>query len=627
MIGYFPRPYKDEVIYSVVARYHHHMGNTSRLQTLKELFSSGKISVTTEYLSNLTSVSSKIAHFSKGYTEWNLFKYNTTIPLYYPFIEKKEPEFRLSNIYRSRKRKNDVPHKEQLHYCLDCLIEQVEELGEGYWNRWHQIPGIFVCINHKTPLLTNQTNIEKQKINGFVLPNHNNEGVNSSLKKLENIEKHIAVAEDVKHLFNLSSCFLKKEMYRKYLAILKIKGLAFPISQMRNKLSALLISTYGEEFLTLLNSNVKKHNWINRLFHEKKLFDIHPIRHCLIMRALSGSVEGFLEYSEQFEPFGKGPWICLNPLSDHYTEKVVKNVHVSTHNGNRRIQGDFICKCGYVYRLRQGEIDPQSIKYFSNRVMKKGELWEKNFYEMVSSGMNNAEIAEKTKLSIPTIRKIKKEGVDPIQNALVKKESQTKGWRKKKTKAYRILWNQALKDYPNYSRKELADLNRAAYAWLHQFDSAWLENKSPKSQKGYKKKEKQAYEKEDLAMLEQVKNIHNDWAKNEVIVGKLKRKSYSAFCDLLGKTTINKEKYPLTNHFVQAIQESVEEFQIRRIDITLSKNYSNIPVTKYRLTEKLGIRRSIKPLVESYLIERLEKHNDEVNKLGSQKGVIINGET
>ena len=52
MIGYFPHPYKDEVIYSIIARYHHHMGNKSKYHTLEELFTK-IVSLNTEYINNL----------------------------------------------------------------------------------------------------------------------------------------------------------------------------------------------------------------------------------------------------------------------------------------------------------------------------------------------------------------------------------------------------------------------------------------------------------------------------------------------------------------------------------------------------------------------------------------------
>ncbi|WP_117149375.1 TnsD family Tn7-like transposition protein [Paraliobacillus zengyii] len=535
MIGYFPHPYKDESIYSIVARYHYHMGNKSKYHTLEELFSK-TVSLNTEYINNLDQLSSKINHFSNqpGY---ELLINHTTVPLYYPFNKTTlltNNPFLLPSIYRYKKRHNDIKPKENLHFCTDCLNEQIEELGEGYWNRWHQIPGVFVCLKHKIPLLKHQMNVERFKINGFVLPDNDSSNQSSTLYKLDDLEKHLALAEDVKFLVNYRACFLEQALYKKYLTIIKIKGIAYPMSQMLKNLSDLLLTTYGNEFLNYMDSNLKDDNWINRLFHEKKLFDIHPIRHILLMRALSGSVESFIHNSDQFEPFGEGPWVCMNPLCDHYLKEVVTKVEVSVHPFNRKIQGDFICNCGFVYRLRQGEFDPCKVPYFSSRVMKKGHVWERNFYKMVNQGLKMNELEEKTKLSRPTIRKILREGIDPIQNAIQKRDKKTKEWRKRKTATYRRVWINAVNNNPNHTRSELANHNRATFAWLHQFDSEWLEENSPVSQKGHRRKEKEDFEEKDLFMVKEVQRINDEWKQHEKVVGKIIRKTFSAICDLLG---------------------------------------------------------------------------------------------
>ncbi|MDN9011440.1 TniQ family protein [Brevibacillus laterosporus] len=38
MLGYFPTPYPDELLYSVIARYHTHMGNLSFKSTQEQVF-------------------------------------------------------------------------------------------------------------------------------------------------------------------------------------------------------------------------------------------------------------------------------------------------------------------------------------------------------------------------------------------------------------------------------------------------------------------------------------------------------------------------------------------------------------------------------------------------------------
>src|SRR5690606_1652091 len=87
-----------------------------------------------------------------------------------------------------------------------------------------------------------------------------------------------------------------------------------------------------------------------------------------------------------------------------------------------------------------------------------------------------------------TIRKILKEGPDPILNGIRDKKQKVIRGRKQKTDDYRIIWKKIRENNPNLSRKELAGINRAAYAWLNKFDSDWLEENSPVSLLGKNKK-------------------------------------------------------------------------------------------------------------------------------------------
>jgi hypothetical protein len=195
-----------------------------------------------------------------------------------------------------------------------------------------------------------------------------------------------------------------------------------------------------------------------------------------------------------------------------------------------------------------------------------------------------------------------------------KKDIQTKGWRKKKTATYRKVWKNAVNSNPGHTRIELANLNRAAFSWLHQFDSEWLEENSPKSQKGYRRKGKGDFEDKDLLMLKEAQLINDQWEQQEKIIGQIRRKSFSAICDLLGRSTIEKEKFPTTYNYVKSIQESREEFQKRKIILGLETYFKDKNMTKYQLLERTGLRKIIKPSVIPFVDEMLEKHNNS-NKL------------
>lgn len=46
-----------------------------------------------------------------------------------------------------------VKNPEFLRFCPRCINEDHERVGEAYWHRHHQVPGIFACIFHKCRLV------------------------------------------------------------------------------------------------------------------------------------------------------------------------------------------------------------------------------------------------------------------------------------------------------------------------------------------------------------------------------------------------------------------------------------------------------------------------------------------
>ncbi|WML58113.1 TnsD family Tn7-like transposition protein [Neobacillus sp. PS2-9] len=612
MIVYFPFPYKGETIYSIIARYSRHIGVGSRYFVQKEFFNNKRIEIDFEYITYIKRLSEKIHHFSKEYTIDYFFKSHTTLPFYLPF---EDTGTSIEMIRGSTMRKQriieevNVPQKEHLYYCASCLKDQLKRYGEGYWDRLFQIPGVFVCPRHLEVLMMSSVNNNRQSVNRFEFPE--NCVPNSTINKVdEEVIKELSIiTKNIEYFLDHSPKAIGTEnLYVKYLEFIKIAGLSIPLSKIKGNLYDLIHQKFKQETLMLLNSQPKQHNWLKD-FSEKGIKKIHPVRQVLLMISLAGSVQEFIESSPEFKPFGKGPWVCMNPLSDHYLQNVVKNIEISVHLVNRDYQGDFICHCGYVYRLRIGEKEPVEVQYFSNRVMKKGHVWEKEFKRLIQTGISLQELSKKTKLSVMTLRKIIKEGPDPIINGIKCKAEKITKARIDKTKNYRIIWKKLREDNPNFTRTEIASLNRGVFSWLHIYDQEWLFANSPDSKKGIKPKakgESDIYE-EDLKLLRRAKFANKKWKKYEEIAGKQLRKSHHAFSRQCGHYRID-ERYPKTLFFLKKIVESAVDFQKRKLEKTLKELFEDTPVSRFKLLEVTGIRKTLKKEVIPYLDELLKEH-------------------
>ena len=88
MISYFPHPYKNEALYSIIARYGIHIGISSKAIISQELFDYSSSGIFPEFTCNIENLSSKLGHFSKEYSQLYFLMHHTTAPIYEPFIKK-----------------------------------------------------------------------------------------------------------------------------------------------------------------------------------------------------------------------------------------------------------------------------------------------------------------------------------------------------------------------------------------------------------------------------------------------------------------------------------------------------------------------------------------------------------
>lgn len=46
-----------------------------------------------------------------------------------------------------------------LRFCKECREEDVRKVGEAYWHRTHQLPGIMTCYRHKAWLVESDVSV------------------------------------------------------------------------------------------------------------------------------------------------------------------------------------------------------------------------------------------------------------------------------------------------------------------------------------------------------------------------------------------------------------------------------------------------------------------------------------
>lgn len=169
---YFPRPYPDELLYSLAARCRVHLGLESHKGLLRLLFNDIRIAAVTDLPTHLELLASNI-----GWNAEELLQQHTLFPLYAPFI----PEARRNRL-RQAMLAADIPGAigvaglstslikwpAWLRYCPLCFEEMKDRFGEVYWRRCWQAMGADACTVHSCILQDSPVPYRRQERHEFI---------------------------------------------------------------------------------------------------------------------------------------------------------------------------------------------------------------------------------------------------------------------------------------------------------------------------------------------------------------------------------------------------------------------------------------------------------------------------
>ena len=307
MLGSFPSPYPDELLYSVVARYHIRSGNKSFRQTHQELFETTELQPDKIILpNNLNFLASQLPVGSKLTVE-SLIKKNTLYPFFRTFLTPIEI-YSFKNLLREKSstsisqaaKISDKERNTVLKFCSKCQQQDEQKYGEAYWHRLHQIPGMLVCLKHHNPLSHSQVLLNNEKIHYYATSQVALEAdKDGDAYSEEFIEKSLLIAQENYWLSRNYIDFRGMTWLRNtYKSLLIERGFITKYSRTRfqyheQQLTDAFLEFYGEQFLQAIQPKI-----VEKLgkYLEYHLFScditqtIDRITHILIINFLYGSI-------------------------------------------------------------------------------------------------------------------------------------------------------------------------------------------------------------------------------------------------------------------------------------------------------------------------------------------------
>jgi hypothetical protein len=659
MIHFFPQPYEDELLYSVLARYHIRSGNISPKATMKELFGSNTATAIIDLPSNLDNLIENMPVTAR-YTAEKLIFNHTLYPFYSIFLPQERAELVLNSMKgnnggdihtRAGISASSISSKQYLQFCPKCLNEDREKHGEFYWHRVHQIPGVMVCPKHKVLLQDSKVLVHSQNKHEYIPANEENcrideciipdEGkevraitllkyLNNGVKNKTALKDLDAILEKLWILSNDAQCLLNQKIspkpmdwfYHQYISKLIENGIANINGNVRQEeLVDGFISYYGKEFLHIVQSTVNKvdeSNWLGMIIRKhRKTF--HPIRHLLMIHYL-GLTLGEVFYKElDYKPFGESPWPCLNAGAEHYLQQVVKDLKVAYGADVKSPIGTFTCSCGFIY-TRRGPDGNEEDRYKLGRIKQFGQVWENKLKKLVNKRLSLNETARQLKVDANTVKKYVKKLELKVywenRTEYVKENTSDKHTVYKEEYAislanHRQEWKGLMKQFPEKSKTELRKMNKALYAWLYRNDRDWLNQNSPEIVVIPTINNRVDWNHRDEEILRLVQETVFSMLKSST---KPDRITITQVGKKIGKLALLEKhlnKLPKTKDYLSSVVETMEDFQIRRINWAICElEKESVPVVKSILFRKAGIN-------ERYFESIIER----IREILIQKGV------
>lgn len=624
MMPFFPTPYPDEILYSVLARYHLRSGNSSFKATMQDVFGTKNVTAVMELPSNINSLVSNLP-LNSEYTADYIIDKHTLFPFYTAFLPPKRSEWVRNAMLRSNAKgiygktgimASTIVSNRYFKFCPVCHQEDMEQYGELYWHRVHQIPGVLVCPKHKVMLHDSELPVRGHNKHQYCIADEENCQPKGETPTYSNdtMVHLIRLAKDAEILLN--NTFDRRPadwFHRQYVEVLTEKGFAtINGNVLQKKLVKAFVDFYGEEFLSLVQSKVdmdSDNNWLADMVRNRNR-TIHPIRHLLLARFLGISISDLFYKHFRFKPFGDGPWPCLNPVADHYLKPVVKKLKITYSNDTKKPVGTFFCSCGFIYS-RTGPDADEDARYKAGRIKEFGHVWEAKLKELMEKKLSLRQTAKLMRADPKTIKKYaeelglktywKERSREKIQNEV--SDADVLG----KKDYYRQKWLKLMELYPEKSKTELRQLNKATYTWLYRNDKEWLNSNSP--DKRYKYVNNRVdWNKRDEEILARVKTVVEKMLNTDE---KPERITVSLIGNKIGiKALLEKhlDKLPKTKEYINSVKESVKDFQLRRIKWAVQELKSEGEELKlWKVLRKAGIRSEYKKDLEKEVMKYLEK--------------------
>jgi len=614
---FFPSPYSDEVLYSVLCRYHARSCNPGMNTTVKELWGYKGATKSLYLPTGLDAIMSKLPK-GTGITLDNLIWDHTMYPYVRPVLPRSRADLLYEMLCGTEKNCSmayqeagligrRLPLPRYLRFCPSCVIEDDKIYGEAYWHRVHQLPGVYICQKHNEYI--RDSKYFTHMIFRYFFPANTELCVN--LPRIERFpekleEQLLRFAEDSEWLLKNGGLLGTLEnLFEKHCRLLVYRGLRGYSSLASTDYRTLhdkIYRFYGKDFLETLNAYDEDayHGWPTTLTYR----NVRPptSHYLLMMRFLAGSPKQFFESEEQFRPFGEEPWPCRNLICEYNLKDCIEQIEINVIGGQHKAV--FTCPhCGFSYR--RGKATSKEQQYAGQvKVVDFGWLWKetlKNYLFVRKFSVHRTAKLMQTSDDNVLIHGIKMGLLPESRMPHMNKGTYTEGRiyvreKPESTVIYRKRWLKLIEDNPNCNRSELARKDLKIYKWMLYNDYEWFDEHTPKPicrRINWELRDQDCLER----AIQAISDLFNTSGRPQWI-------SYYAVGKMIAAGNgiyqiIN--KLPKTKQYLESIVETKDEWRRRKIQWAINALFNEgVTLSTYQVRVKSGISSKVFELLREY---------------------------
>lgn len=585
MLTYLPSLLPDELLYSLLARTYRHSGWHSPKLALEEFFGHRNVRAGVFLQTELHRLAARLPSQRRMTPEW-LARNSTLLPYLTAFSTAEIRDWAL-NVLTGENGDVEALHIRlglvasnvrlpgKLRYCPVCRAEMLEQYGELYWRRDHQLPGVLVCPSHAVALADSLVILAHAGQHEFIAADEENCPADPKppfwsdravvIARLQEIAK-----DSVDLMVTPPTPQPLQSWGQEYRTALRARGLGRGTSNIDQ---SALLDAYCAYFNRVIDvlPEAGPDRWLEAITRKHRK-GFAPLHHILIRRLIDS-----MPLLQEMHPFGFGPWPCRNPLADHFGRPVISECHV--HTEDKKIIGVFRCTCGYAFSRAR---EPES----RQRILSLGPLFENRLRALVDTGTSLRSTAKALHVDTNTVlRYVALLGLTTPWKALPKRVKLPPIDRI----SMRSRWMDAYAAEPHLTRKKLRMRMPAVYSWLYRNDRDWLASQPP------------------FATPSRCNRARINWAEVDAKTSEFLREESGMLLARVPPVPVTRaaleralgrrgwlekrlHKLPLCANVLEEITENEEDFQRRRVawaDAELRR--LGLPVQAWRLRRLAGL--------------------------------------